>query len=220
MVRRERALVHHADDSVTSPTPHADVERLRQRLNMLVLVLPGQFLPIVAAYWLRFLPPFRPSAFDVPAPSPALLLACAAALALPFALPPAWFRPRALERGRLYPALGLRLFRRVATDGDWINARLRRLDPAYRIVRDRRTRDEHIAGTILNERWHSSWLLLGIVTAGAAVATGQYGWAVAVSVSNAAFNLYPVFHQRYKRARLRPAGAAAGRITASSPAAP
>lgn len=180
-----------------------DVERLRNRLNLLVLVLPGQFLPIVAAYWLRFVPALRPSDFEVPAPGPGLLLTCAAALALPFVLPRGWFRPRRIERRSLYNALGLQMFRAVATDGDWINNRLRRLDPTYRVIRDRRTRDAHIAGTILNERWHTSWLLLGLVTAASAIATRQYGWALVVTVFNAAFNLYPVLHQRYKRARLR-----------------
>jgi hypothetical protein len=211
--------MHHAADSVTVPTPRADVERLRQRLNMLVLVVPGQFLSIVAAYWLRFVPALRPFAFDVPTPRPAVLLACAAALLVPFILPRGWFRPRDFERGRLYPALGLRLFRAVATDGDWINRRLRRLDPTYRVVRDRRSRDEHLAGTMLNERWHTAWLLLGLITAGSAVATRQYGWAAAVTIFNAAFNLYPIFHQRYKRARLRPPAAGTA-ITSSAPAAP
>jgi hypothetical protein len=213
-------VVHHAEDSVTAPTLRPDVERLRQRLNLLVLVVPGQFLPIVGAYWLRFVPAFRPFAFDVPAPPPAVLLACGVALLVPFTLPRGWFRPRAVERGRLYPALGLRLFRAVATDGDWINRRLRRLDSGYRVVRDRRTRDEHLAGTILNERWHTAWLLLGLITAASAVATGQYGWALTVTIFNAAFKLYPVFHQRYKRARLRPADAPRRAITSSVPAAP
>ena len=55
-----------------------DVERLRTRLNTLVLVVPGQFLPLVAGYWLRFVPPFRPCAFEVPTPRPEVFLACAA----------------------------------------------------------------------------------------------------------------------------------------------
>ncbi len=205
---------------MTNPAPRADVERLRARLNTLVLVVPGQFLPLVAVYWLRFVPAFRPFAFDVPAPRPEVFLACAAALVGPFLLPRGWFRPRRFERGGLYPALGLRLFRALATDGDWINGRLRRLDPAYRVVRDRRTRDEHVGGSIRNERWHTAWLLLGLVTAASAVSTRQYGWAMAVTLFNAAFNLYPVMHQRYKRARLRPSEGARRAATASAPAAP
>ena len=203
---------------MTSPALRPDVERLRNRLNMPVLFVPGQFLPLVLSYWLRFVPALRPFAFGVPT-RPEVLLACAAALLVPFVLPRGWFQPPGFERGRLYPALGLRLFRTIATDGDWINGRLRRLDPNYRVVRDRRGRDEHIAGTIIGERWHTSWLLLGLMTAGSAVATRQYGWAIAVTIFNAAFNLYPVMHQRYKRARLRP-DTTWRAATASAPAAP
>jgi len=182
-----------------------DVERRRNRLNLLVLVVAGQFLPLVAAYWLRFVPALRPVDFKVPPPAPGLLLACAAALTLPFLLPRGWFTPRPFERRGFYETLGVRQFRAVTTDGDWINRRLRRVDPTYRVIRDRQTRDVHIAGTIINERWHTAWLLLGLVTAGSAIATRQYGWAVTITAFNAAFNLYPVLHQRYKRARLRPA---------------
>ena len=64
--------------------------------------------------------------------------------------------------------------------------------PSYRVVRDRRTRAEHIAGTITNERWHTAWLLLGLVTTASALATGQHGWAIAITIFNVAFNLYPV----------------------------
>ena len=172
-----------------------------------MLVLPGQFLSVTGAYWMRFLPPLRPFDFHAAAPPAWMLLAAAAVVALPAFLPQAWFVPRWFERGGFYPALGLRWFRAVAPDGDWINRRLRRLDPSYRVVRDRRTRAEHVAGSVVSERWHTSWLLLGLVTAGSAAATHQYGWAVVVTLFNVLFNLYPVMHQRYKRARLRlPAG--------------
>ena len=186
--------------------PHStpgDVERLRHRLNTLALVLPGQFLSIVAVYWFRFVPAFRPFDFHAPAPPAWVFAICAALVAVPFLLPRAYFEPRSFERGGFYPALGVRWFRAVAPDGDWINRRLRRVDPSYRAVRDRRTRAEHLAGTVVNERWHTAWLLLGLVTLGSALATHQYGWALLVTVFNAAFNLYPVLHQRYKRARVR-----------------
>jgi len=203
---------------VPSPT-RPDVERLRNRLNTLVLVVPGQFFPLVATYWLRFVPAFRPFAFDVPAPGAWVLLVCVAALVLPALLPPGYFRPRPFERGGFYPALGLRAFRAIATDGDWINRRLRRLDPAYRVVRDRRTRAGHIAGSITGERWHTAFLLFGLVTTASALATGQHGWAIAITIFNVAFNLYPVWHQRYTRARLRTTADVTG-VTSSAPAAP
>ena len=186
-----------------SSAPPSEVERHRHRLNTLAMAVPGQFLPLIAIYWLRFVPAFRPFQFEAPPPPPWMLLICAAGLLLPFVLPRAYFKPRSFERGGFYPALGLRWFRAVAPDGDWINQRLRRLDPSYRVIRNRRTRTKHLADSITNERWHTSWLLLGLVTLGSALHTRQFGWAVAVTAFNVAFNLYPVFHQRYKRARVR-----------------
>jgi Glycosyl-4,4'-diaponeurosporenoate acyltransferase len=186
-----------------SSAPRSEVERHRHRLNTLAMAVPGQFLPLIAIYWLRFVPAFRPFQFEAPFPPPWMLLICAAGLLVPFVLPRAYFKPRSFERGGFYPALGLRWFRAVAPDGGWINRRLRRMDPSYRVIRNRRTRTEHLAGSITNERWHTSWLLLGLVTLGSALHTRQFGWAVAVTVFNVAFNLYPVLHQRYKRARVR-----------------
>jgi hypothetical protein len=202
-----------------STSTRSDLERLRHRLNTLVLVVPGQFFPLVAVYWLRFVPAFRPFTFDIPVPPAWVLVACGGVTLLPAFLPRSYFRPRRFECGRFYPALGVRAFRAIATDGDWINRRLRRLDPAYRVVRDRRTLAGHIAGSITNERWHTAWLLLGLLTAASAVATGQHGWAAAITIFNVAFNLYPVWHQRYKRARLR-ATTAVTAATSSAPAAP
>jgi hypothetical protein len=181
----------------------ADVERRRHWLNTLILILPGQWLPLTAASWMRFLPPLRPRDLTVP-DGCGLVFALAVVLFLtPFLLPIGWFRPRAFERGRLYPALGLRLFRFLATDGDWVLSRLRRHDAGYRIVRDRASRAEHIAGSISNERWHTAWFLFGAVTHTFAFATGAFGWGIATALLNVVFNLAPVLHQRYKRARLR-----------------
>jgi hypothetical protein len=110
--------------------PPSEVEQQRYRLNMLALVVPGQFLTLVAIYWLRFVPAFRPFAFEAPTPAPWLLLTCAAVLLLPALLSRAYFQPRDFERGAFYTTLGLRWFRAVAPDGDWIKRRLRRLDPS------------------------------------------------------------------------------------------
>ena len=178
-------------------------ERLRHRLNTLSLLLPGQFFGLMAVFWLRFLPPFRPYDFHTPPPRPLVLVAAMLLCLVPFLLPARYFRPRAFERGRFYPRLGVRAFRYLAPDGDWVGRRVRRLDPAFRVVRSRADVRAHIAGTYANERWHLAFLIGGLFTQAFAVASGQLGWALLLTLANAAFNLYPVLHQRYKRARAR-----------------
>jgi hypothetical protein len=203
---------------VPDPTP-SSVERLRQRLNLMVLVLPGQWLPLNVVYWLRFLPPLRPVHVTVPEHAGAVFTAAILLACVPFGLPRGWFRTRPFERGAFYRALGLRWFRWLATDGDLVLWLVRRREPRYRIVRDLRTRAQHLAGGITNERWHSSWFLFGLVTQTLAFATGEYRWGAALAALNVVFNLLPVLHQRYKRARLR--GSLDAALTAASaPAAP
>ncbi len=179
--------------------PH--LARSRERLNRLALILPGQWLGLMAVFWMRFVPALRPFDFSTPPPPLATVVVCGVLCAVPLVLPLAYFRPLPFERGPLYPTLGLHLFRKVAPDGDWINARLRRIDPTYRRIATRDALVEHLAGTYTNERGHLVLLLAGTCTQGFALVTGQYLWAAVLTVSNVAFNLYPVMHQRYKRAR-------------------
>jgi hypothetical protein len=178
-------------------------ERLRHRLNTLCLLLPGQFFGLMAVFWLRFLPPFRPYDFHTPPPRPLVLVVATLLCVVPFLLPVRFFRPRAFERGRFYRRLGVRAFRYLAPDGDWVGRRVRRLDPTYRAVGGRADVRAHIAGTYANERWHLAFFIGGLFTQVFALASGQVGWALLLTLTNVAFNLYPVLHQRYKRARAR-----------------
>jgi hypothetical protein len=181
----------------------AHIRKLRDRLNLTVLFLPGQWLSLMVVFWMRFVPCMRPFAFHTPAPALAPVAACLLLCLLPLALPRAWFRTRAFERGSLYPALGLRLFRFVAPDGDFVNSRLRRIDPSYRGVATRAALIDHLSGTLTNERSHLVLFLLGTFTQAFAFFTGEVAWAAVLAVFNLAFNLYPVMHQRYKRARAK-----------------
>lgn len=183
------------------------LERRRDRLNAAVLLLPGQWFGLMAYYWLRFYPPLRPFDFDVPFPPPlAFLLGCAAACA-PYFLPRGYFKPRGFEVGTFYRRLGLRWFRHFATDGELVNRALRRIEPSYRVVSDRDSLRKHLEGTYPNERWHLAFFIAGTLTVCHALYTGQYLVGSLIFVTNAIFNLFPVFHQRYKRARTRRLGA-------------
>jgi hypothetical protein len=157
----------------------------------------------MAVFWLRFLPPLRPFDFHSPAP-PVWALAILIGLSIvPSLLPPRYFRPKPFERGRFYPLLGIRLFRHLAPDGDAINRRVRAIDPLYRVIRDRVALREHLDGTYANERWHLSFFIVGTFTQVFAAMSGQFVWATLLTITNTCFNLYPVMHQRYKRARAR-----------------
>jgi hypothetical protein len=182
---------------------NARIQRLRDRFNTIALVLPGQWIGLMTVFWMRFFPPLRPFNFTTSAPAILPFVICLLLSLLPFVLPKAYFRPRAFERGKFYPRLGIRWFRYFAPDGEFINQRLRRIDPSYQVVYNRAALRSHIQGTYSNERWHSAFFLSGLFTQIFAVMTGQYIWAVWLTITNIAFNLYPVMHQRYKRARLR-----------------
>ena len=178
----------------------AALQRVRGRLNAAVLVLPGQWLSLMAVFWLRFLPPLRPFEFQVPAPDPGVVILTGAACFLPHLFPSRWFEPHHFER-RLHRALGIRVFRLLAPDGDLVNRWLRRYDPAYRVISTRAELRDHLVASDSNQRSHLVLFLLGVCTQTFAWRTGQIGWAVVLTIANVIFNLYPVLHQRHKRAR-------------------
>lgn len=182
--------------------PAVDVKRHRERWNFWILAIPVQWIPLTAVFWLRFLPPFRPFEFHTPGPDPVVFALCFASSLIPCALPRSYFRPRGLER-RAYERLGIRAFRYVAPDGDFVNARLRRLDPSYRAVATREALAAHVRGTYAAERAHLVMFLVGAWTTAFAAHAGLVWWAVVLGGLNIAFNAYPVMHQRYKRARAR-----------------
>lgn len=181
----------------------AEARRRRKLLNVLVLILPSQWCVLMAIYWMRYLPPLRPFDFHEPFPDPLLFLAGCGVSAVPFLLPDRYFAPLPFEGRSFYRRLGIRWFRLLAPDGDLVNRAVRRIDPSYRVVTGRATLRHHIDGTYSNERWHLALLIAGTLTSIHAFSTGQLvlGWLL--TVTNVAFNLYPVMHQRYKRARLR-----------------
>lgn len=178
----------------------ADLARHRRRLNFWLLLIPQQWITLVVIYWLQRLLRPRELVWDL---APAVVVVGAAvACAVPAFLTASWFRPRAFERS-LYPWFGLRVFRYLAPDGGWVNSRLRRIDPTWRVVRNAETRDQHLAASVTNERWHLSWLVFGLITQAAAMTRGEVGWSILLTIFNIVFNLYPILHQRHVRARAR-----------------
>jgi len=153
-------------------------------------------------FWLYVWGPLRP--FHYPAgdlaPSLPVFIACITA----WWLPPAYYRIRSFEQsGRLYEALGVRLFRYFVPDGDLANRWRRRREPNFRIVASRRIAAAFVRRTELSEKSHLMLLLMGLLSTAFAWKLGWRGWAVYLGVGNVLVNLYPVLLQRYTRARLQ-----------------
>ena len=156
-------------------------------------------------FWGAVFGPLRPFGYpqaDV-APSPAWFIVglplCFAPLALPKGYDRCWEGRRA---SRIYEMLGVRVFKRFATNGDFINRWAGRSDPLHRIVRGRASAREFAAGTAITEKSHLVLLVMGLFTSAYAVRIGWDRWAGGLAAGNVAFNLYPILLQRYNRHRL------------------
>jgi hypothetical protein len=183
-----------------------DIETRRQRLNAIPLALGvGLGLAPIAVFWMRFLPPLRPFDFTAPAPTwPWILLGVAVCLT-PYAAPASVvYRRTGAPR---WP--GMDLFHRAAPDGVWINGRLRAIDPAYRVIRNRTELLAHLKAGEQGERAHWMFLILSALTTVHALRIEEPWTAALLLVGNVIYNVYPILHQRRKRARARHAVMAA-----------
>lgn len=177
-----------------------------ERGNFAVIAAMSLFcLAPLLRFWGAVWGPLRP--YDYPAgdfaPSLAWFAAAIAACFAPLLLPPAFYRCHEGRAGtRVYEAVGVRIFKRFATNGDLINRWGRRLDPHYRAVRDRASAREWLARTREGERNHLVLGMMGLFTAAYAAWIGWNGWALAITAGNVVFNLYPVLLQRYTRCRI------------------
>jgi hypothetical protein len=194
------------------------------RANLvLVLAFAWLWLLPLLQFWGAAWGPFRPHGYppiDV-APSRLAFLLGLAACFVPVLLPTAYFRPwEGRNAARLYAALGVRAFTRVATNGDLVNRFLRRRSPGHRVVRDVRSALAWAEQARSAERHHLVFLLMGSLSAGYAQSIGWRGWAAVLAASNVVFNVYPILLQRYNRLRIDRACGASARQRADTSAGP
>lgn len=166
--------------------------------------IAGGWIGPLLMFWLYVWGPLRPfhyPAGDV-APSLAVFVVSFIMCVTPWWLPSSYYRIRSFEQsGRLYEALGVRAFRCFVPDGDLAN-RWRR-QPTFRIIANRRFAAAFVRRTELSEKSHLVLLMMGALSTAFAWQIGWWGWAWYLGVGNVLVNLYPVFLQRYTRARLR-----------------
>src|SRR5262249_17244837 len=98
---------------------------------------------------------------------------------LALVLPARYYRPRQFElSGRLYDPLGVRWFRRLTPDGDYVLRYIRQSIPDYRIIPNRGCLGELDVRTRKSEQGHLLWLL---VTATPILYALVCGWTVLAS---------------------------------------
>jgi hypothetical protein len=177
-------------------------------VNLIPLaVMSGGWLAPLLIFWLNVWGPMRPFHYpqgDLGPPLPVFALLSLSCV-IPWWLPRSYYRVRPFERnGRLYEALGVRVFRRLVPDGDFANRWRRRKNPGYRVVVNRAAARAFLVRTEESERGHLVLLLLGLPAIALAWQVGWYGWAIYLAAGNVLVNLYPVLLQRYTRGRLQP----------------
>ncbi len=174
-------------------------------VNLIPFASMSAWLGPLLIFWLSVWGPLRPfhyPAGDLLPPLPLCVAVLAGGIAL-WWMPASYYRIRSFERsGRLYEALGVRLFRWFVPDGDGANQWRRRREPTFRIIRNRRHALAFVRRTELGEKSHLVLLVLGGASSAFAWAIGWAGWALFLGIGNVLVNLYPVLLQRYTRARL------------------
>jgi hypothetical protein len=174
-------------------------DRLADRLNYLPIAVFGLWLGPILHAWMQLFGPLRPFGWPpAPSPLPWFVAAVAAGLAT-LLLPRGWYRPRHFE-APLYRRMGVRHFRRWATNGDAIVRAVRRRHPSFTVHRGKFA--DALANTRVGEKSHLAFLVFGAVTSVYLLASGWPGWAAWSIASNVIANLYPALLQRYTRARL------------------
>jgi hypothetical protein len=168
--------------------------------------MAGGWLGPLLMFWLYVWGPLRP--FHYPAgdlaPSLPAFVAFFVMCLMPWWLPSSYYRVHSFERGgRLYEALGVRLFRYFVPDGDLANRWRRRREPNFRIIANRRFAAAFVRRTEMSEKSHLVLLLMGVLSSIFALEIGWRGWALYLAVGNVLVNLYPVLLQRYTRTRLQ-----------------
>jgi len=168
------------------------------------LMCAGWIAPLLK-FWAVVWDVFRPSDYvggDV-APRLWLFLAAFAVSLTPWWLPASYYRVRRFEQsGRLYEALGIRVFRSVVPNGDLVNLWRRRREPGFRVISNRQSAAEFLSRTVVGEKSHLVLLLIGAGSSLYAWHIGWNGWAAYLGVANVLVNLYPILLQRYTRARI------------------
>jgi len=120
-----------------------------------------------------------------------------------YAWPATWLRRLQLASSvPVYRRLGVPALGYYTQQGGLVNSLLRRRYPAYRRLVGRRAVARLLSTTYQQERFHWAGLVFFGLISHCVGGRGQLGWALALTLFNVGYNLYPIWLQQYVRVRL------------------
>jgi hypothetical protein len=126
---------------------------------------------------------------------------------LAYAWPAAWLRHLQLSgQVAVYQHLRVPALNRFTQQGALVTALLRRRYPQYRALPGRAGIAKLLRTTYSQERFHWAGLLYFLLVSSYVGVSGQWGWAVGLTLVNVGYNLYPIWLQQYLRLRLGGSG--------------
>ena len=102
---------------------------------------------------------------------------------------------------RFYKKLCVDKFKRLSTNGDLINRRIRKKYPTHRNVTNYETIKEKLNETYTIEKSHTVLFIFCLLTNIYALWTNSIGTAIILFIGNILFNYYPNLLQQYNRIR-------------------
>lgn len=101
----------------------------------------------------------------------------------------------------VYKKLGVDKFKKLSTNGDLINRRIRKKYPTHRNVTNYETIKEKLNETYTIEKSHTVLFIFCLLTNIYAFWTNSIGTAIILLIGNILFNYYPNLLQQYNRIR-------------------
>jgi hypothetical protein len=101
----------------------------------------------------------------------------------------------------IYKKLGVDKFKKLSTNGDLINRRIRKKYPTHRNVTNYETIKEKLNETYTIEKSHTVLFIFCLLTNIYAFWTNSIGTAIILLIGNILFNYYPNLLQQYNRIR-------------------
>lgn len=103
---------------------------------------------------------------------------------------------------KFYERLGARFVQKFVQGGRYANRYMRKLDPGYRMVKNKATALQYQSTLVMHERFHIMCLLFFMLTAIYAFWVSLYPLALIVILANIIYNICPILLQQYNRARI------------------